>query len=421
MEFVPVPITMSEDVKRALDGLYAVDPNAYVAGGFVFDCVNGYPYNDIDIFVSHGNAREVVRHLKSAEGRLVDITPEYYPKSIRGNKVYELKSDDKKFNLIQTKRGLNELSMFDIRMREMYWQNGVAYASEAALKDVQDKKVRFGSFHNPFESLVRAYRFADKYGYELDPEHLSLMRNELVSLREEYPTWLNQSVSEATSCPYHKKACAVVAGLGSSEYVDYLSKPAGVSMDMIQRPILEHRLNHKRFRLQADYQLPFAPYVDDMNDIIHGMREVFRKLKLRIMLSPEPLDPYIDLICDEPFFVFTGMEDILFTYRDQFPDSWIEFNKLKQEMNSLRYRMGSFNTDHAVSITNELLEDGEVFELPMMVGCDRNALIRLEFSYGTIYYNRETGGIQNSKKRSLDTRILEKIKIDVPSIVDSAC
>jgi len=179
LKFESISITLPTEVEEIYNALYSISSNTFIAGGFVCDQILGYPFKDVDIFVDANRSSQVFDFFRKRGCPLRSVVGEYEVFMTGERGVYEFTYKGTKFQLIFQSIGLEILNYFDVRFRECYYQNGEAFISKDALRDMENKELNVGIVRDSDKTLYRLVRFEKKYGFSISDLCIDRMKSYL--------------------------------------------------------------------------------------------------------------------------------------------------------------------------------------------------------------------------------------------------
>lgn len=167
MIFKEIQLTLPGVVQKVYEIVHTVDPQAFIAGGFITDSYLQKPFKDVDLFIDYTKMQQTLRALSTLGVDVVSITDEYTSFMNGEHGVYQFEYEQVVFQCVFQELGLRTLDHFDLCFREGYHLNGKSYLSEGALADIHAETFNIGIMHDPFATIKRLILFQEKYQYEI--------------------------------------------------------------------------------------------------------------------------------------------------------------------------------------------------------------------------------------------------------------
>ena len=423
MNFVPITIEIPREVKEFLDGMVQIDSDVFIAGGFIFDLLNGHYYKDVDLFIPVKRKDAFFKYIRQHGKDVVDITDEYYEKKINGSWVYEFTYKGIRMNAVMTDRGIDELLYFDIRIREMYYANGQAFASEEALRDMQKKTIRFGSVSCPIRTLHRAIRFKNKYGYKIDERSKTALFDHLHVKSGNAPFYISNYLDKPSSResvndlirilePFkigYRKFDIPFSGIPISDF-------AKRNFGTLPRPVMEKLYGEGFTTFETRYLLKENPFYRLLLETEEKLFDLYKEFRLKSTINNVSFDDSLDFYSEDKLFIHTAFPLLLEKHREAFPQLYQEHRRLDSYLKMASAKLVSIPIREDVFLTNELIGYNSI-PIDMFDGYEDNQVFRLVFSYGSVLYN-----LKHSKalKLEMDDYLYDFIKDDIPSLVKKA-
>lgn len=423
MNFVPITIEIPSEVKEFLGGMVQIDSDVYIAGGFVFDLLNGFPYKDVDLFIPVKSKDIFFKYIRQHGKNIVDITDEYYEKKINGSWVYEFTYKGIRMNAVMTDRGIDELLHFDIRIREMYYSNGQAYASEEALRDRQEKTIRFGSVSCPIRTWHRAIRFKNKYGYKIDERSKTALFDHLHVKNGNAPFYISNYLDKPSSGDSVNELMRTLEPF-RTEYRKFNIPFSGIPLSVfakrnfrnLPKPVMDKLYGEGFTTFETRHTLKENPFYRHLLETEGKLFDLYKEFRLKSTINNVFFDESLDHYSEDKTFIHAVLPMLLEKHREAFPQLFREHRRLNNQLKLVSDRLVSIPIRDDVILTNELIGYNSI-PMDMFDGYEDNQVFRLVFSYGSVLYS-----LQHSKALNLemDDYLYDMIKDDIPSIVKKA-
>jgi hypothetical protein len=420
MNFVKIEIVLPSEVDQFYQRIQTIDPRIFIAGGFVFDLLDGKPYKDVDIFVPREIQASFHSFLQDLRLPIKVITNEYYERRINGSAVFEFYYKNIRMNAVFTDKGIDELLHFDIRMRAMYYQNGQAYASSEALEDMANRTIHVGSVDSPLLTFYRVLRFKKKYGYKVDKPSVIRLFEGLSAKNQKLRSYIpNNLTTGSDRLPAKKELQHILSPYkNGTHYV--LPKECGqdltVPIDLITAPSDVRSNMGEQFTLNTTFTMTENPYVIKAKEVESDLLNLYRDIRLKLMLNdPSFVDP-LDAMDDTSLFLYTVLPHIVRTYRGSLPSAFVgNYKTFSDKQLSLGKEMSAFDPSSPLTITNEF-ERKDHLPLCLLDEYEEHQLFKVQFSYGSLLFSKKQDTLHNVTVPSI---IFEWLQYNLPTFIQN--
>lgn len=178
MKWTEISLRLPREITALYTQISSIQKNSCIAGGFLSDLYMKKPYQDVDFFIKSNEKKEkeIHRCMKQLGYHLVRNEGEDNSYDFAFS-VHTYQKKKWTIQLIFTPLGIRHVKYFDFRFREFFYFKDSCYATPEALKDIKEKKLRFGVSVFPLKTFYRFLSFTDRYGFTHDRANKDLFNH----------------------------------------------------------------------------------------------------------------------------------------------------------------------------------------------------------------------------------------------------
>jgi len=181
MHFNVVNVSIPQKIESLFQDIASIEPNVYLAGGFLSDLYMNTPFKDVDFFIQYDVEKYQKINdffdIKEYDKAYADkASAHYFEHGLVDVRSFSYEGYNIQFIFMNFTT--NPAHRFDFRFREFYYDGKHTFASQEALQDIQNKQFVFGITDKPERSMKRLNRFKERYpNFSVEPTSYERLQN----------------------------------------------------------------------------------------------------------------------------------------------------------------------------------------------------------------------------------------------------